>query len=123
MTNHDPQETNMITRLTLVAIAPLSIALLVGAGPAGADDAGQQAFADAKCNMCHSIQAKGIEATVKVAAMQGPDLSTTGASHSAEWIVKFVNKEEKMDDKEHTPKYAGTKEQLDAAAAWLAGLK
>ena len=118
-----------IVALALILAFPVVIAtsLPVFAAPA-ADDAGGEmpgmaAFTAQKCNMCHSIEAKGIERTSKSDKMMAADLSTVGADHDAAWIVGFLKKTEMLDGEEHKKDFKGTDEEAQQIADWLATLK
>lgn len=85
------------------------------------EPAGKKIFMDQKCNVCHSIESQSI--VKKTATSKGPDLSNIGAEKSAEWIQKFLNKEETLNNKKHSKSWAGKKEDLTTLSAWLATLK
>ena len=102
--------------LTVVAMAMLTDA---GTNKKNLPDA-KANFIAAGCNSCHSIQSQGIAKTGKSDA---PDLSGCGLRHNADWIVKFLNKEVKLDDKKHVKKWKGSAPDLATVATWLAGLK
>jgi mono/diheme cytochrome c family protein len=97
--------------------------MVAAAGDSGGEPAGQTLFVGQKCNMCHSIEAAGIERTSKSDKMKGPDLSTVGDKHDAAWIVKYLKKEETLDGEQHGKSFKGTDEELQAIANWLATLK
>jgi len=63
--------------------------------PAATKD-GKTVFTEAKCFTCHAIVAEKIETTSK---KKNPDLSGIGAKFDAEFLKKFLNKEEKVNDK------------------------
>jgi mono/diheme cytochrome c family protein len=101
-------------------------ALIVFAGAASrADDggAGRKAFDGNKCSNCHSIEKLGIQRKIDSEKTAGPDLSTVGDRHDAEWIVKFALREIEKDGKQHKSEYKGTKKDLEAIAKWLAAMK
>ncbi len=83
---------------------------------------GKAIFTESKCDMCHSVKAAGIEAKVKSEKMQGPDLTGVGSRHEADWIVKYVNKEVQLNDKDHKGAFKGSDEDLQSLIAWLEGL-
>lgn len=114
-------------RKTAMLGAALLGLLVLAAAPAMAADMaaekGQEAFEANKCNNCHSIEKLSIERKLKSEKMAGPDLSTIGDEHMAEWIVKFLQREVDLDDNLHKKEYEGTKKDLEAIAGWLASLK
>ena len=80
---------------------------------------GQQIFSDSKCTKCHSI--KSLE---MVSTKDDPvDLSNVGATQDAEFLKKYLVKEETMNDKKHKTKFKGSDEELDALVNWLLTLK
>jgi len=89
---------------------------------AKAEDApGKKLFLDNKCNTCHSIDSQGIAKTM--ASSKAPDLSNVGSERNAEWISKYLMKEETLKDKKHMKAWAGTKEDLETLSKWLETLK
>jgi hypothetical protein len=89
---------------------------------AAADDPGQQAFLKEKCDRCHAIASLGIEARDK--EEEAPDLSNAGDSlPSADWVVKWVMREETKDGKKHQKPYEGSKKNLGRISDWLVTLK
>jgi len=90
--------------------------------PARAEDPpGKKLFVDNKCNTCHSIESQGIAKTM--ASSKAPDLSNVGSEHNAEWISKYLMKEETKNEKKHMKAWAGTKEDLETLSKWLESLK
>ena len=119
-----------MTRFRQAPLSGITMVLLLcfalAAAPSAAQEevpAGQTALVDNKCNMCHPVQAAGIERTSKSDKMKGSDLSTVGDDHDAAWIVEFIKKEVELDGEPHKRSYKGTDEDLEAIAAWLATLK
>ena len=86
-----------------------------------AEPAGKKVFMDQKCNVCHSIESMSI--TKKTASSKAPDLSNIGSTQSAEWIAKFLLREEKLNNKQHSKPWTGKKEDLTTLSTWLASLK
>lgn len=84
-------------------------------------DLGKKIFIDNKCNTCHSVKALGIQKTSS--STTPPDLSGVGSKHTEDWIVKFLNKQETMNDKKHPKLWTGKPEDLKTLAQWLATLK
>ncbi|MGE5681035.1 MAG: c-type cytochrome [Bacillota bacterium] len=85
-----------------------------GKGPGNMD--AKQIFMTNKCNSCHSIEAEKVTKTGKSKA---PDLSDIGTQRDAEFIQKFLNKEETVDGKKHPVGFKGTKDELKLLATWL----
>lgn len=85
------------------------------------EPAGKKVFMDQKCNLCHAIESMSI--TKKTATSKAPDLSNIGSDKSAEWIAKFLLREEKLNNKQHSKAWTGKKEDLTTLSTWLASLK
>lgn len=88
---------------------------------AAADDPGKAVFEAQKCNTCHSVEAVGIVG--KTPSMKAPDLSAIGATKTADWITKFLKKQEMLNGKKHLKEFTGKDEDLQALAKWLESLK
>lgn len=86
-----------------------------------ADDPGKAVFEAQKCNTCHSIDAAGI--TKKMPTSKAPDLSAVGSEKNAEWITKFLHKQEELNGKKHIKEFVGKDEDLTALAKWLESMK
>jgi cytochrome c553 len=85
---------------------------------------GKTIFTDAKCNNCHAITAEKIEALRKpMGKMLPPDLSDVGTRIKADFIAKYITKDEKLNDKTHPIAFKGTDDELKVLAAWLETLK
>ena len=95
------------------------IAMTAGAGAEEALPAGQQAFQDVKCNMCHGVSTVGIESKTKSEKMMGPDLVNLGKEWDAEKLTAYMNREIDKDGKEHKKEFKGTDEELQALVDWL----
>ncbi|OGU30416.1 MAG: hypothetical protein A2057_11830 [Ignavibacteria bacterium GWA2_35_9] len=85
------------------------------------DPAGKQIFVDSKCVSCHSIEAVGL--TTKSKKKNIPDLSDVGTRHNADFIMKFVTKQETLNDAQHPMAFKGSDEELLTLAKWLESLK
>jgi len=108
---------NLLTGMFAVAlIAATSLSIAHG----GAAKDGKAIFADKKCDMCHSVNSLDIASKKKSGAV---DLSNTGAAGDAEFMVKYLKKEEAIKGKKHPSNWRGTDEELEVLAAWLADLK
>jgi hypothetical protein len=80
---------------------------------------GQQIFADSKCIKCHSVESLEI-----VSSKDKPlDLSNVGADKDAEFLKKYLVKEEMINDKKHKTKFKGSDEELNTLVDWLLTLK
>jgi len=80
-----------------------------------------QLFKDKKCIACHSVDGAGIASTNP--NHKAPDLSATGTKYKADFLIKFLSKEETINDKKHGMKFNGTDDEFKALTDWLASLK
>ena len=80
---------------------------------------GKQIFENSKCIKCHSVES--LEITSK--KDEPVDLSNVGASGDAEFLKKYLLKEETRNDKKHKTKFKGSDEELNALVDWLLTLK
>ncbi|MCJ7553482.1 MAG: cytochrome c [Ignavibacteriaceae bacterium] len=101
--------------VVIVALYGFAFAFAADKGPDG-----KQIFLDKKCTTCHYVESAGIETTKKSGAS---DLSTVGDVMEADFMTKYLLKEEKIDDKAHKTKFNGTDEELKALVDWLLTLK
>jgi hypothetical protein len=80
---------------------------------------GDKIFVEKKCGTCHSVESSNITSKKKDAV----DLSDTGKERTADFFNKYLNKQEKINDKEHKTAFKGTEAELKVLSEWLAGLK
>jgi len=98
------------------------LAIAIGSPQSSAEeDKGKELFLASKCEMCHSVPAAGIEAKVKSAAMQGPDIA--GISVDADELGKFLRKQVQIDGKDHKKEYKGSDEDLKTLVSWILSQK
>lgn len=119
-------------------LAPAALLLL--APTASADDpAGKTIFLASKCNACHTVKEADIKllaaetdsaseeeaepADPKAKAVEPPDLSGVANRHTAEFMGKFLRKQETIDGRKHRRRFRGTPEERDTLIAWLMTLK
>jgi len=106
------------------AILVFGSALLIAAASAAADDnPGKAVFLAQKCNLCHSVEAAGIEAKTTSEKLKGPDLTLVTTRHEAEWIGKFVRRQIQKDGADHKKEFKGTDEELQALVGWFKALE
>lgn len=112
----------MLQRTLHVLWIPLASALAGAPGAAAAADAAAL-FESSKCVKCHSVESQGIAAKPKAGKEDDVhDLSKVGSEHTAEWIQKFLRKQETLEGKKHKQKFRGTDADLETLASWLASL-
>lgn len=83
------------------------------------ENLGKKVFIDKKCSTCHSVEAEGLQSKKKDAV----DLSTAGEKRTAEFLAKYLTKEEKISGKEHKSAFKGSEEELKNLTNWLESLK
>ncbi len=105
--------------LSLVLVGLVSLFTALQPATAAETPEGQAIFTVQKCNMCHSVSTVGIEATVKLETMKGPDLVNIVANQDAEHIKKYLRQEVKIDDKNHKKKVTLSDEEFTKLIAWL----
>jgi cytochrome c551/c552 len=108
---------NVVVYFALTASVILFFGFAYSFNPEGGD--GKSIFTEKKCVTCHSVESEGIESKKKDAV----DLSTVGDKFDAEFLAKYIVKEEKVDGEAHKIKMKGTEEDLKAVSEWLASLK
>ena len=80
---------------------------------------GKTIFVNSKCAVCHSVVSSDITSNKKDAV----DLSKTGDTYKTDFIIKYLNKESKINDKPHKIVFKGSSEDLNTLAGWLNSLK
>ena len=95
---------------------------------AGAQDAkvkdGKTIFTDAKCGTCHGIVIEKIIPAKKPSGkVPPPDLSDVGKKLKADFMFKYLQKEESLDGKKHLVAFKGDEADLKILVAWLETLK
>ena len=111
----------------IVTTAVLAAVLALGFRPfhIGSTADGKQIFKDNKCTNCHTIKSQSVERTGKAedSETKPPDLSGVGLKHDADWITKWLMKEETQHGKKHLKKFKGPDDDLQVLSKWLASLK
>lgn len=98
-------------------------------------DPGKDIFLKYKCNSCHGMQAQGIavkksdekeepeEAGEEAEEKDPPDLSGVGLKHKADWMTKYLKKQEAIDGDKHRKKFRGKADEMKALTVWLEAQK
>lgn len=102
----------------IVMLGVLGISLVNFAQAEGKD--GKTIFEESKCNACHGIEAAGIEAKKK--SDKNPDLSKITEGKDLEFWVKYMKKEESLNNKKHAMPFKGSDEDLQTMMTWLMSL-
>lgn len=108
--------------IVLYLLFILSIVALFGFAFSMAQEkvpAGQKIFLESKCSACHTVESAGITSKKKDAV----DLSKTGDNYKTDFIIKYLNKEVKLNDKLHKTAFKGSAEDLKSLSSWLTSLK
>lgn len=102
--------------LVITIVALYGFAFTLAGNPEGD---GKKVFVDNKCNMCHTVKSAGIESKKSDAS----DLSAVGKDQTAEFLMKYLKKEAKLNDKDHKSAFKGSDEDLKILVDWLQTLK
>ncbi len=86
----------------------------------GPEKDGKTIFVEAKCNMCHTVETADIE---KAGKGKSTDLSNVGVKHNADFLFKYLKKQEMIGDKKHVAAFKGNDDDLKLLAKWLGTLK
>ena len=113
----------IITRGLLVSMVLFGFFTMGATTRNHAEKDGKAIFTDAKCSNCHSISTLGITGLRKEGGAKPNDLSNTGGKFKAEWIEKWLLKQETLNNKKHMRKFKGSPDELHTLAAWLETLK
>jgi cytochrome c553 len=79
------------------------------------DHPGKKIFMDSKCQTCHSIESQNLTTKAK----KSVDLSNVGAIYRANFLEKYLMKQEKLNDKQHPQAFKGSNEDLHQLAEFL----
>jgi len=77
-------------------------------------DKAKEKFLEAKCNTCHAFSALGIEAKNKSANNKAPDCSKIETDKDKDFFMKYLKKEETLNNKKHPVAFKGNDEDLEA---------
>ena len=55
--------------------------------------------------------------------LKPPDLSTVGSERTADWISKWITKQETLNGKKHSVEFKGKPEDLKTLSEWVASFK
>lgn len=100
--------------ITIVALYGFAFTIANDSG-----DDGKKIFVDNKCAMCHTVQSAGIESKKSDAV----DLSTVGTDKTEEFLMKYLKKDAKLNDKDHKSSFKGSEADLKILVDWLLTLK
>jgi cytochrome c5 len=100
----------------VVALA-LAIPVALGAAEAfGQAPDGKQVFLGQKCNMCHSVKAAGIEATMKKA------VDLPGGADKTQ-LKDYLQQKTEINGKKHPKKVTASDAELTAVIDWVGNQK
>ncbi len=80
---------------------------------------GKAIFLAQKCSLCHDVSSAAITATVKSAAMKGPDLTGKASKRDATLLNNYLRKKADINGKKHKKEFSGSDEEIGALIAWL----
>jgi cytochrome c553 len=104
--------------LSLIIVFTVIIAM--GFSASGVQDTGgKEVFVKAKCGTCHSVESAGLTTKAK----KSTDLSFAGDKFDQEFLIKFLTKKEKLNDKAHPAAFKGTDEELAKLTKWMSSLQ
>lgn len=104
---------------SILALAtPLAITAAVAAD---SQEAGKEVFVESKCGRCHGVTSEGIEPTGSE-KMQGPVLDQLPEKREKEWLIRYLERREKLQGKVHRSVWKGTEKELEALVDWLRSL-
>ena len=121
--------------ITLAAFVAAAFTATAGAQDAKPD--GKALFLDKKCNTCHTVKAQGVEkrtaatgekkgageAAPAAAKATTADLSSVGLDLKADWMTKFLKREEMSKKGKKHMLFKGTDEELTTIVTWLGAQK
>lgn len=112
-------------KLAVFVVCSFFAGVLTSAGMIANGGNGKAIFVQNKCVKCHSIESQGLKRDGEPPAggKIPPDLSTVGTKHDANWMTKWLLKEEEQNGKKHLKKFGGSEDDLKTLTGWLAGLK
>jgi mono/diheme cytochrome c family protein len=116
--NHNKEGDLMKYSNYIIAIAAFLFLSIAAQAQDKKAETGKDVFQNLKCGMCHAVESEKLTTKGKA-----PDLSTIGTTKKADWIAKYLKKEEKLNDKAHAMAFKGTDEELKTLSTWLASLK
>lgn len=107
----------MFKTILSVGIVAFLFAAFINLSQAEEAATGAQLFEDGKCQLCHSVEAAGIEAKKK--SDKYPDLSHMSGDYDAELLTAYLNKKETINDKKHPMPFRGSDEEMATLVNWL----
>lgn len=84
------------------------------------EEKGKNIFKENKCIGCHAIETQGF---IKKGKSSAPDLSNTGNKLKADFLKKYLKKEELQNDLKHPVNFKGSDEDFVVLTDWLVTLK
>ncbi|MCX7908997.1 MAG: hypothetical protein N2560_05710 [Ignavibacteria bacterium] len=76
-------------------------------------------YLEAKCNQCHAHSDFGIESKNKSPNNKAPDFSKIKIEYDKSFLIKYLNKEEAINNKKHPVAYKGSEEDLELLMSFL----
>lgn len=115
MSNLKGSQMNALSKLTSVLISFTAIVafVLVAQEKTFDEELAKSKFIEAKCNTCHAFSHLGIEAKNKSANNKAPDFCDYKIEHDKDFLVKYMKKQETINNKKHPVAFKGSDEDLD----------
>lgn len=106
--------------LSLALFLGLSLLIIAEETPSDVDiEKAKSKYIEAKCNQCHAHSDFGVEAKNKSASNKAPDFSKINIEYDKDFLKKYLNKEESVNNKKHPVAYKGNDEDLNLIMAFI----
>ncbi len=121
MLNKKGIQMKALSKLTIVLVSLIAVVafVLVAQEKTFDEELAKSKFIEAKCNTCHAFSHLGIEAKNKSASNKAPDLCNYKIEHDKDFLVKYLKKEESINNKKHPVAFKGKDEDLDLILSLL----
>ena len=100
--------------------------LLIVTGVDGGKLDGKRLFVNYNCNLCHSALSGGVKAVTRekeTPERKVVDVSGMATKHKADWLKRYLQKDEKLGDRKHPSRLKGSDAEIDVLLKWLLSLK
>ena len=108
--------------LSIIALSLATPLVIAAAVATEGQEAGNKVFVESKCGRCHGVASEGIEPTASE-KMRGPVLDQLPVKREAEWLTRYLKRQEKFEGKVHRSVWKGTEKELEALVDWLRSLR
>lgn len=110
-----------LLKLTTVIVSFIAFVVLVVIAQEKTfdEELAKSKFIEAKCNTCHAFSHLGIEAKNKSASNKAPDFCNFKIKYDKDFLIKYLKKEEAINNKKHPVAFKGSDEDLDLISSLL----